>query len=443
MSHLRLKNISVFFKSTLGNYIKNFSWMMVENLIRIALGLTVSIYLTRFLGPHDYGILSYAVSLTGILSPIATLGIDAILLRNVIQDKTQEKILLQTARVLKLVAGLSLSVLTIIYVYFTREDRTVIIIIAILMVGITANSLNVYKEYIVSVNKMRLIAYASIFSLILSNFFRVGLILSNANVIWFATTIVSADVLKVIALRFYYKKISEFQEKYFSWTVAKKLLNDSWPLIFTSFAGIIFIYADQIIIEYFYDFEKVGIYASAVRLILFFTLIPSIISNMIYPKVIELYKQNEKESFIKKMTRLYFFHFIFATLLITFFLLLGKTIILTLYGDVFIESADILKIYSFTFVFVFFNPMNNKLLMIENLQKLMLVRNLIGLVINLLLNFLLIPVFGLKGAAFATVISQFAIMISYYFNAKTRYILGIQIRAIIYPLILFVKLFKK
>lgn len=143
------------------------------------------------------------------------------------------------------------------------------------------------------------------------------------------------------------------------------------------------------------------------------------------------------------MTRLYFFHFIFATLLITFFLLLGKTIILTLYGDVFIESADILKIYSFTFVFVFFNPMNNKLLMIENLQKLMLVRNLIGLVINLLLNFLLIPVFGLKGAAFATVISQFAIMISYYFNAKTRYILGIQIRAIIYPLILFVKLFKK
>jgi len=443
MSHLRLKNISVFFKSTLGNYIKNFSWMMVENLIRIALGLTVSIYLIRFLGPHDYGILSYAVSLTGILSPIATLGIDAILLRNVIQDKTQEKILLQTARVLKFVAGLSLSVLTIIYVYFTREDRTVVLIIAILMVGITANSLNVYKEYIVSVNKMRFIAYASIFSLILSNFFRVGLILSNANVIWFATAIVSANVLNVIALRFYYKKISEFQEKYFSWTVAKKLLNDSWPLIFTSFAGIIFIYADQIIIEYFYDFEKVGIYASAVRLILFFTVIPSIISNMIYPKVIELDKQNEKESFIKKMTRLYFFHFIFATLLITFFLLLGKTIILTLYGDVFIESADILKIYSFTFVFVFFNPMNNKLLMIENLQKLMLVRNLIGLVINLLLNFLLIPVFGLKGAAFATVISQFAIMISYYFNAKTRYILGIQIRAIIYPLILFVKLFKK
>ena len=170
MSHLRLKNISVFFKSTLGNYIKNFSWMMVENLIRIALGLTVSIYLTRFLGPHDYGILSYAVSLTGILSPIATLGIDAILLRNVIQDKTQEKILLQTARVLKFVAGLSLSVLTIIYVYFTREDRTVVLIIAILMVGITANSLNVYKEYIVSVNKMRFIAYASIFSLILSNF---------------------------------------------------------------------------------------------------------------------------------------------------------------------------------------------------------------------------------------------------------------------------------
>lgn len=443
MGHSKFKDICVALKLTLGNYIENFSWMMIENVIRIVVGLTVSIYLTRYLGPYDYGILSYAVSLTGILSPIATLGIDAILLRNIIQDKSQEKILLKTALLLKFIAGLSLSILTILYVYFTREDRIVFLITSILMVSITANSLNVYKEYIISVNRMRFLAFASIFSIIVSNFYRIGLIITDANVIWFATAILLANVLNVVALRFFYEKISESREKYFSWTIAKEILKDSWPLIFTSFAGVIFIYADQIIIEFFYDFKKVGIYSSAVRLILFFNVIPSIISNMIYPKVIDLYKQNEKGSFIKKMTRLYFYHFIFTIPLIAFFLLFGRPLILTLYGDIFIESADILKIYSLTFLFVFFNPMNNKLLMIENLQKLMLFRNLIGLSVNLILNFLLVPVYGMKGAAVATIISQLAIMISYYFNIKTRYIFGIQIKAVIYPLFLLRKLIIK
>lgn len=443
MNNQFLENILIFYKSSLGSYIKNFSWMMLESLIRIALGLIVSIYLTRFLGPQDYGILSYCLSLTGILSPFATLGIDAILLRNVIEDKTKEKILLQTARVLKLISSLSLSVITVLYLYLTGADSTVLFIIAVLMLGVTFNSLNVYKEYIISVNKMRFIAYASIISLLISNFFRISFIFVGAKLIWFAVAVVSAQVIKVLTLRIYYKKNSEIQEKYFSWIVAKKLLNDSWPLIFTSFTGIIFVYGDQIIIEYFYDFEKVGIYASAARLILFIVVIPSIISNMIYPKVIELYKINRKEVFIKKMTRLYFYHFIFAFLIISIFLLFGRTIILTLYGDVFIDSAIILKFYSLILVFSFFNPLNNKLLMIENLQKLMLIRNLIGLVINLLLNFLLIPIFGLKGAAIATIISQLGIMITYYFNAKTRYILEIQIKAIIFPFILLIKLIKK
>ena len=442
MNKLRIRTLSKHIRTSFRSYITNFSWMMVENVVRIALGITVSIYLTRYLGPHKFGILSYGLSLTGILSPLATLGIDAILLRNVIQDESQEKVLLQTARVLKFIAGICLSILTVLYVYLTGEETTVVLIVAVLMVGITFNSLNVYKEYIISRKKMRFIAYAGIISLIISNFFRVGLILVEANVIWFAGVVVSAQVVKVFALRNYYKKLSEMGRKYFSWSIAKKLLNDSWPLIFTSFAGIIFIYADQLIIEHFYDFEKVGIYASAVRLILFFTVIPSIISNMIYPKVIEIYKNCKKEDFINKMSRLYFFHFAFAVLLIAIFLLLGKTIILTLYGDVFIESAIILKIYSFIFVFVFFNPMNNKLLMIENLQKLMLARNVFGLIVNLMLNFTLIPVFGLIGAVYATIISQFAIMISYYFNVKTRYILRVQIRAMIYP-ILFLKKDKK
>ena len=61
--------------------------MIAENIIRIVVGVTISIYVVRFLGPNDYGIYVYALSLTGILAPLATLGIDSILLRDVILNK--------------------------------------------------------------------------------------------------------------------------------------------------------------------------------------------------------------------------------------------------------------------------------------------------------------------------------------------------------------------
>jgi O-antigen/teichoic acid export membrane protein len=119
-------------KLLFGSYIKNFSWMMTENLIKIGLGLSVSIYLTRYLGPYNYGVLTYAVGITGMLSPIATLGIDAILLRNIIQDKNQEKTLLQTARILKFTSAICLTILSVLFFYFTREDKTVAFIMAFL-----------------------------------------------------------------------------------------------------------------------------------------------------------------------------------------------------------------------------------------------------------------------------------------------------------------------
>ena len=427
-------------KPLMKSYFKNFSWMMVDNLLKLIFGLTISIYLTRFLGPKDYGLLSYALSLTGILSPFATLGIDAILLRDVIKNKKQQKILLHTAKILKFISAVVLSIIVILFIYFFKNDSILISIIGILMVGIIIDSLNVYKEYIVAVNKMRFIAYASIISIIISNFFKVGLMLVGANVVWFGLAIFSAQLSNVLSLRHYYTQISELQKKYFSKKIAINLLKDSWPLIFTSFAGIIFVYADQLIIEYFYDYEKVGIYASAVRLVLFFTVIPSVISNMIYPKVIEIYENNTKILFKEKMVRLYFFYFLFALFLILIFVLFGDLIILTLYGNIFIEAAIILKIYSISFVFVFFNPINNKLLMIENLQKLMLIRNLIGLVVNLVLNFILIPKLGITGAAISTVFSQLAILLSYYFDTRTKYIFTIQIKSFIYPIQLIKKL---
>ena len=107
-----------------------------------------------------------------------------------------------------------------------------------------------------------------------------------------------------------------------------------------------------------------------------------------------------------------------------------------LFGEEFKSSIGVLLIYSFGLIFVFFGSLNNKLLMMDNLQKLMLGRNILGLVINVILNLILIPRYGISGAAIATVLTEFFIVLSYGLNEKTRYILYIQLKTFVYPFII-------
>ena len=94
------------FSSTAKHYIRNFSWMMLEKIIKVFIGLSVGVYVVRYLGPKDFGILSYGLSIVGVLYPFATLGIDAILFRNIIQDKKNEAAIIYTAKMLRFYASI-------------------------------------------------------------------------------------------------------------------------------------------------------------------------------------------------------------------------------------------------------------------------------------------------------------------------------------------------
>ena len=75
--------------------------------------------------------------------------------------------------------------------------------------------------------------------------------------------------------------------------------------------------------------------------------------------------------------------------------------------------------------------------MMDNLQKLMLGRNILGLGVNVVFNILLIPLYGIKGAAIATVLTEMIVMLSYGLNNQTRYIMWLQLKTFVYPVVLF------
>jgi O-antigen/teichoic acid export membrane protein len=407
--------------------------MMLDQIIKFLVGILISIYVIRYLGPNDFGVLSYSIAIIGVMYPIATLGTDPILFRNILNDKNKTSVYLHTARVIRLFASTLLVVSIVIFLLLSSESEELKNILYIMLVGLFFDVSRVYKEYFLSISQNQYIAISSIVSVLLSNFLKLTFIIFNLSVIWFAVAFTLSKVLDYCSLRYFYRKLEPNDRSTFDLSVAKKLFHDSWPLIFTSFAGLLYLSTDQILVKNLLGYEELGLYSAGTKLVLVLLVIPPIISNILYPRILDSYRIDPKEKFIDKLKLVYFFNLALALSIYVFFLFFGDLIIELLFGGKYVQSGIILKTYSATMIFVFFNALNNKLLILANLQKLMLSRNILGLIINLFLGLVLIPKIGIIGAAIGTLITQFLVMLSYGLHNKTRYILWLQLKSLIYP----------
>lgn len=428
---------------TLKNFLINFSWIILSQFSKIILGGFTFIYVVRYLGPNDFGLISYALSIIGILHPLSTLGLDAIIFRNIIRDKKNEKIIIKTSYLIRIVSGTILFLCTSLWFYFHGDNSVFNFIIFILAIGFILDAFVVYEGYFAAILQNKYISLSNIVSNIISNIFKVLFIYIKLNIAWIAFAYLLEKLIKILSLRYFYNLKSSKGHVQFDLNLSKQMMTDSWPLIFTSFAGMLYVHFDQILIKYYLNLEQVGLYAASAKLIIFLYFIPSIISNIIYPKIIELKNNLNSKDFIYKLELIYFVNFVLSLLLMSFILISGKWIVIFFLGSDFASSINILYIYSFSLIFAFFESNNNKLLMIDNFQKLMLIRNIFGLGLNVILNIFLIPKYGIEGAAYATIVSRFMVFMSYSISFKTRYIFLLQIKSMIFPILYFHKILNK
>ena len=403
--------------------------MLTENFFRLVIGTYVSVIVARYLGPENLGILSYAISFTAIIAPFAGMGFDSILFRNLIKYKLQAQKQLHTAQLLRMISSSVIILLLFILLFQTRGlgDKTSILIL-ILSLSFFIDSFLGVKEYFAANQKFIYIATSGIIALLLAS-----------NLFLFAFAIPFQKIIFILILYMIYLKENKKKGGYNN-IISKSLINDSWPLIFSSFSGILYMYQDQILIEYFYGFNDVGIYVIGCKLVMIFVSVPTILSNIIYPEIIKNEKKLSWSNFENYLIKVYFSYIVIASIFIAISIVFGSKIIYILYGDDYQKAYPILSIYAFSLIPAGHTTLSNKLLMINNNQNFILMRNIIGLVVNLILNVILLPSTGIIGAAIATVVTQAGISISFILNPKTRYIAMIQLKAFLYP---FIYVFRK
>ena len=125
--------------------------------------------------------------------------------------------------------------------------------------------------------------------------------------------------------------------------------------------------------------------------------------------------------YFERLQKLYDFVTLIALSLVVFLLLFSHQLIFFLYGTEFLSAGGVLQILSLFIVFGFFGTVNGKFLIAENLTKISLIKVILGAIVNIILNIILIPEFGVYGAAWATVASVFVSgVLSNLFFKETR-----------------------
>lgn len=388
-------------------YFRNTSWLFGEKILRMIVGLFVGIWVARYLGPEQFGLFSYAQSFVGLFTAIATLGLDGIVVRELVHEESRRDELIGTAFWLKLIGAFGVLLILAIAVNFTSNDAYTNMLVFIIASATIFQSFNVVDMYFQSKVMGKYIVYANVFSLLISSIVKIVLILNEASLEAFAWTIVfDSMVLASGFIYFYLKNNLTFNLKnlIFHKSTAIDLLRDSWPLILSSMVIAIYMKIDQVMIMEMMDAEAVGQYAAAVRISETWYFIPMVIASSLFPAIINAKKQNE-ELYYARLQKLYDLMVWMAIAIALPMTFLSDWVANFLYGEQYSEAGSVLMIHIWAGVAVFFGLASSKWMLNENLQKYRLYIDIFGAISNILLNFLLIPLYGILGAAIATLVS--------------------------------------
>ena len=385
--------------------IHNVGWLAAERLLSVVLSLSVGIYVIRYLGAEDFGKLSYCISFVGLFAAIAKLGLDNIVVRELVKEENSTQEILGTAFFLKLLGSLVTIFLIGSAVWTFNKDPEVRWITIIIAFSLLFSPFETVDYWFQSQVLAGAIAVVRSGQLALSSIAKLLFIAFRLPLIAFVWLTVVDNLLQSVGRIVVYCK---YNRSFWQWKVsgarAIELLRDSWPLILSGVMVTIYMKIDQIMLGNMAGVKEVGIYAAAVRFSEIWYFVPTAICSSVFPAIIRA-KQRSNQEYEYRLQQLYDLMAWISLLIAIFMTFLAEPLMAKLLGEEYLESGQILALHIWAGPFVFLGVSRSQWLTIENLTQFSFVTTALGTISNIALNFFLIPSYGGSGAAIATVIS--------------------------------------
>jgi PST family polysaccharide transporter len=390
----------------LSQIVGNTGWLFSEKILQMVLGLLVGVWVARYLGPTEFGFLNYALIFTSLFSPLAKLGLDRIVVRDIVQNPSDKNKILGSCFLVKFIGGIVAYLLTFVVISKLHPNdiisRNLVMIIGF---GLCFQVFYTIDFWFQSQVKSKYTVWSKNLAYVLVNLIKIVLIYVKAPLVYFAWNVLIEVILSAIGLVIAYRLTGE---KIQSWKInlsqCKKMLKDSLPLMFSGMVVMIYLRVDIIMLEQIFGSESVGIYSVATRISELWYVVPTAIVSSVSPSIIEA-KSLGNTLYEYRLKKLFTLITCLAYAIAIPMSFLATPIVKLMYGEAYIVSGSVLSIHIWASVFVFLGLGKGIWIVAEGLTNFSIISTTCGAVVNVMLNLVLIPQYKEVGAAIATVIS--------------------------------------
>lgn len=400
--------------------VKNSIWIIAERIFQAAISLILTMLTSRYLGPSNYGILNYGATFVTLFLVIMKLGLDTTIVNELINNRDKEGTILGTSIIMRLISGF-ISTLVMLIIVFVLQSKSKLILITTLLQSITIffQVFNILDYWFQSHLQSKYVSIAKAISYLLVAGFKVFLLVTGKSVEWFALAAGFDYFAVAILLLLFYKK-NGTQVFKIDFKLGKYLLKNSYHFIISGIMVTIYTQIDKIMIGSMIDETELGFYSAALMICNMWVFLPEAILTSARPTVFEAKKKN-KDIYLKRLKQTYaiiFWTCIACSLIICVF---AKYIILIIYGNKYLASTSVLRLLIWYVPFSQLGLARGIWIVSEGKNKYTKKYMFWGMITNIILNYILIPYYGILGAALATIFTEImTCFISPLFYKETR-----------------------
>lgn len=390
--------------ANLPNVIHNTKFIFFEKLFTTAVQFIVGLYIIRYLGPKDLGVLSYVLAFVGLFLIFVNLGVDTILVREIAKEREDINSFYSTGFWLKAASSLLCMAAVNIISYSLGVDGVTRLFVFIVSFTLFFETYRYFTIFFEAKLLMRSVSLVSMLLILQSGVIKVVFILMGKPLSWFVGLVLWDYFLAFIGFMFLASRYGfPVISLDFDWGKAKYLISESWPLLLTGVFITIYHRIDQIMLFQMTSEKEVGLYSSAVRLTEVWYMVPIIVMTSLYPLFSRLKKESQEFIIMYKVAfRVMSYIAMPLALYVSFY---SKAIVVNFLGKDYENSSPLLAVLIWSVFFAYWGVVNYRLLNATGFQKLDFILSFPGAVVNVVGNFLLIPTYGALGAAFATILA--------------------------------------
>ena len=384
---------------------RNAGWIILCRIIQAVLNLVVTMMTARLMGPSNYGLINYAASVVAFAVPVMQLGLDSILVQLFVTEPDRDGEIVGTSYVLCSVSALlsMLGVAAFVAVSTPGETETLVVCVLYSLILIfQAFELVQYWFQAKYLSKYTSIAMLAAYFVVAV--YKIVLLLLGCSIYWFAIAQAIDYLIIAVALFVIFKRLGGGKLR-FSRERARSMLSKSRYYIVSSMMVTVFAQTDKIMLKLMLGDEATGYYSTAAVCAGMTAFVFAAIIDSARPAILGSYGKDTAD-FEKNVSRLYSVIIYLSLLQCVGMTVFADLIIGILYGSEYTLSILPLRIIVWYTTFSYLGAVRNVWILAESRQKYLWIINLSGALCNVALNFALIPLWGVPGAAVASLITQ-------------------------------------